>query len=261
MKLSNARRISEALGSWLHFEACCFRAGLFSESSVKTAIGSVASSLHADHPAARVHADYELAAIQPVPDAERKPGGGRKRSVDFALIYDDGRVAPSNPELLIEAKWAGSSHCSVTKIMADFVRLTLMKRAHPEAICLFVLAGRSSDILRTLSRPPFKNENRAKDAIGYAKNMRKFAFRSGNEEHQKHYGAAINAFLSANLIIPSGFTVTGTNCYPPQLGGNTVKFQAVAWEVYYVPPTNLSAKEWPAPQKRSKRRREQEEIM
>jgi len=110
MRISDARRFAEALGSWMHFEACCFRAGLFSESSFKSAIGSVASSLHAEHKAARVHADYPLAAIQRVPVAGRKTVSGRKRSVDFALIYDDGRQPASDPEVLIEGKWAGSSH-------------------------------------------------------------------------------------------------------------------------------------------------------
>ena len=260
MKLSKARRMSEALGSWLHFEACCFRAGLFSESSFKAAIGSVASSLQADHRAARVHADYELPAIQRVPDAERGIGGGRKRSVDFALIYDDGREAPSDPELLIEAKWAGSSHCSVSNIVADFVRLAMMKRAHPNAICLFILAGPFSDVSKVLSKPPFKNQQIKKDAIGFASNMRKFEFRPTSAEHQKHYGAALNAFLSANLSVPAGFTVTSTGCYPHRAPGQTAKFQAVAWEVYYVPRSNISAKEWPQPLKRTKRKLEHEEI-
>lgn len=90
-----------------------------------SAIGSVVSSFQAEHRGARVHADYPLSSIQRIPDSERKTGGGRKRSVDFALLYDDGRQPRSEPQILIEAKWAGSSHCSVTNVVADFIRLCL----------------------------------------------------------------------------------------------------------------------------------------
>jgi len=253
MRVSNARRFSEALGSWLHFEACCFRAGLFSESSIKAAIGGVASSLHAKHLGARVHADYQLAAIQRVPDTEAKPSGGRKRSVDFALIYDDGRVAPSSPEFLIEAKWAGSSHCSVANVISDFVRLAIMKRAHPHAVCLFVLAGRYTDVAKILSKAPFVGGGKG-DSIGYSMNMRKFEFRSGSKEHQKRFGSILNAFLEANPDVPSSFTSTSTACYPPQSEGNTVKFQAVAWEVTHVPAKNISAWQWPKQPKRVRKK-------
>lgn len=260
MKISDARRFSEALGSWLHFEACCFRAGLFSESSFKTAIGNVASSLNAAHPAARVRADYELPSIQRVPDSEKKLTGGRKRSVDFALIYDDGRETPSSPEFLIEAKWAGSSHCSVSNIIADFIRLAIMKKAHPDAICLFVLAGRHLDVQRVTSKLPFEGGTSRKDSVGNAKNMKKFAFRPSSADHQKLFGPAINAFISSNLQVPSGFTSIGAARYPPQSGNSTVRFQSAAWEIYYVPTEILDPRDWPPPAKGTRRYREQEEI-
>lgn len=248
MRMTETRRFAEALGSWMHLEACCFRAGLFSESSFKGAIGSVASSLHASHRAARVHADYPLAAIQRVPDGERKSNGGRKRSVDFALIYDDGRQPVSEPEVLIEAKWAGSSHCTVTNVVADLIRLCLMKRAHPNAKCLFVLAGHSRNVRAMLSRRPFVGGTR--DVVrrsGTGANT-KFAFLPKDAEHHKSFVSAVSAFHGANLEVPIGFTVSGSTLYPTD-----ATFQAIAWEIRAVDNRNLSRPEWPAPKKRRER--------
>lgn len=247
MKLTETRRFSEALGSWLHFEACCFRAGLFSESSFKGAIGSVASSLHAIHKAARVHADYPLDSIQRVPDAERGIGGGRKRSVDFALLYDDGREPPSDPELLIEAKWAGSSHCTIANVTADFIRLCIMKRAHPEATCLFVLAGHAKDVAKVLSRRPFVGGTKDVVRCNGKGSVTKFKFLPSNPEHQFAFAPAISEFHAANLRVPIAFSTSGSLPYPASPG----KFQAAAWEVHSVDQRDLSRDEWPKPRKKS----------
>lgn len=246
MRLTVTRRFAEALGSWMHFEACCFRGGLFSESSFKSALGSVASSLHAQHRAARVHADYALGSIQKVPDAERKIGGGRKRSVDFAIIHDDGRQPPSEPELLIEAKWAGSSHCSTANVTADFIRLCIMKRAHPDAIALFILAGHAKDVDKVLSKRPFAGGRN--DVIRYngSGTITKFKFASTNIEHQRAFAAAISGFHSANLRVPAAFSTTGSLPYP----GKPAKFKAAAWEVYSVDPENLAIDAWPISKKK-----------
>jgi len=241
MKMTETRRFAEALGSWLHLEACCFRAGLFSESSFKSAIGNVASCLHGDHKAARVHADYPLAAIQRVPDGERKPSGGRKRSVDFALIYDDGRQPVSEPQVLIEAKWAGSSHCTTSNLIADFVRLCLMKRQHPTATCLLVLAGHSANINKVLSRRPFAGNYRDVIRCTGGHSNSSFNFRSNDAEHRSAFGGAISAFHSANIKVPIRFWISGAAPYPAP-----GKFQAIAWEIRGVDERNLKPEDWPA---------------
>jgi hypothetical protein len=243
MKMTCARRFAEALGSWMHLEACCFRAGLFSESSLKSAIGAVASSLRANHAAARVHADYELHAIQRVPDAERKLNGGRKRSVDFALIYDDRREPPSDPEVLIEAKWAGSSYCSISNLITDFIRLSIMKRAHPGASCLFVLAGHSRDLDAVLRRRPFAPGGRGSINCVGGGSIRKFRFMPSDRGHRRYFGAAISAFHGANIDVPVAFDISASSPYPPL----PAKFRAVAWEVKAVDQKNLNPGDWPKP--------------
>ncbi len=246
MKITETRRFAEGLGSWMHFEACCFRAGLFSESSFKSAIGSVASSLHADHKAARVHADYPLKAIQRIPDSERRISGGRKRSVDFALIYDDGREPPSEPQILIEAKWAGSSHCTVTNLISDFIRLSLMKRAHENAICMMILAGHARDVDKVLSRRPFVGGKKDVIRSNGRGTVTKFNFHSKSLEHQKEFASAINGFHAANLDVPVGFLTSGSAPYPSA----PAKFKAVAWEVRAVDSRNLCRNEWPISKKK-----------
>ncbi|MEN5155474.1 hypothetical protein [Stenotrophomonas muris] len=256
--MKHTRRFAEALGSWMHFEACCFRAGLFSESSFKAAIGSVASSLHGDHKAARVHADYPLPAIQRVPVVGEKSGGGRKKNVDFALIYDDKRMPVSEPQVLIEAKWAGSSHCTVSNLMADFVRLSLMKRAHPDAVCLFVLAGHVTNIDAVLLRRPFKGERRDTLPVDGSISSKKFKFLHRDAEHQKAFSGLISAFHSSNLNVPIGFSATSSGIYPP----SPAKFKAIAWEVLGVEEINLSRAEWPVSKKdKSKKAPVEEDIL
>jgi len=244
--MTATRRFAEALGSWMHFETCCFRAGLFSESSFKSAIGSVASSLQAEHRGARVHADYPLSSIQRIPDSERKIGGGRKRSVDFALIYDDGRQPVSEPQILIEAKWAGSSHCSVTNLMADLIRLSLMKRAHQHATCLLVLAGHANDVDKVLLRRPFAGDTKDKVRFDGTGTRRKFRFLPKNSDHQSCFSSAISGFHKANLGVPIAFSTSGSLPYPSA----PTKFKAVAWEVHAVHDQNLSRDEWPAPKRK-----------
>lgn len=240
MRITETRRFAEALGSWMHFETCCLRAGLFSESSFKSAIGSVASSLRAEHRGARVHADYPLHSIQRIPDADQKIGRGRKRSVDFALIYDDSRQPPSEPQLLIEAKWAGSSHCTVKNIMGDFIRLCLMKRFHPNAVCLLVLAGHKKDVGKALSRRPFVGG--AKDLIRSdgTGTIKKFRFLPEDPDHQRHFSSAIRVFHEANLGVPTAFCTSGSLPYPSA----PTTFRAVAWEVHTVESQNLNRDKW-----------------
>jgi len=240
MRISYTRRFAEALGSWMHFEACCFRAGLFSESSLKTAIGSVASSLRANHEAARVHADYPLTAIQRVHNPGQKSARGRKRSVDFALIFN-GKDQPSfPPELLIEAKWAGSSHCSVTNIMADFIRLSLMKRAHPTATCLLVLGGHSKDVRNVLLRKPFEGGSRDRIHCDGTGTIRKFKILPNNAGHLSDFAKAIREFHAANLDVPVSFSTSSSGLYPK----SPATFQAIAWEVRGVEQGNVSREAW-----------------
>jgi hypothetical protein len=167
--------------------------------------------------------------------------------VDFAIIYDDGREPPSDPELLIEAKWAGSSHCTIANITADLIRLCIMKKAHPDATCMFVLAGHARDVDKVLSRRPFLGGR--KDAIRTdgSGTIRKFKFLPKNSEHQHAFASAISSFHAVNLRVPIAFCTSGSAPYPSA----PAKFKAAAWEVHSVDPQNLAVGDWKKPRKRS----------
>jgi len=167
--------------------------------------------------------------------------------VDFAIIYDDRREPPSDPEFLIEAKWAGSSHCSVANVMADFIRLCVMKRSHPNATCLFVLAGHAKDVDKVLSRRPFIGGKKDVVRCIGGGTISKFKFLPKNLEHLKAFAPAISGFHDANLRVPIAFSTSGSLPYPAA----PAKFKAVAWEVHSVDTQNLSDDEWPKARKKS----------
>ncbi|WP_156023159.1 hypothetical protein [Terracoccus sp. 273MFTsu3.1] len=70
------------------------------------------------------------------------------RELDFAAFGFD---APHELVLAIEAKWAGSSHASAANVVRDICRLAVVSKAHPGAVCMFILAGRPQDVQRLLS--------------------------------------------------------------------------------------------------------------
>jgi hypothetical protein len=80
MQMTIGRRVAEAVGSWLHLEFCCYRAGLLSEGALKAAVGQVLSSFPISSVGARIYADFPHDALNPIKKS------GRKKAVDFALI-------------------------------------------------------------------------------------------------------------------------------------------------------------------------------
>lgn len=73
---------------------------------------------------------------------------GRYREVDFAAFpYSQ----PANLSLAIELKYASSSHANWENIIIDLCRLAIINRAHPDAICFFVLAGKRVDVEKKLA--------------------------------------------------------------------------------------------------------------
>ena len=167
MQMHIARRISEAIGSWLHMEFCCYRAGLLSESSLKAAVGQVLSSFPILVKGERVHADFPHELLNPSAQA------GRKRELDFALVLAGKGLSKRNAQIAVEAKWAGSSHCTSSKIFQDFLRLSVIKRGEPATICIFVLAGSHREVLKLLSRMPFASSVNKNTEIGSSGNEKR----------------------------------------------------------------------------------------
>lgn len=228
MRMNVARRLSEAVGSWLHLEFCCYRAGLLSESSLKSAVGSVLSSFPVKTDGARVHAEFPHAALNP---ASRR---GRNREVDFALVFTNPEHPRNGAEVLVEVKWADSSHCTPVKIAKDFLRLAILKSAEPNAICVFILAGNHKSIERTLSQAPFVTtgvQNRGISSKQAQERRFKLKHSDFPDADRLHLSKAIKNLALAGCNIPDSFVTCAHGLHPVATTKGAVDFQAIAWEV------------------------------
>lgn len=135
-----ARRLTEGVGAWLHFEAICNRTGLFNERYLSVPVGQILSARFGD----RVLSEFEHPILAPL-----MVGRGRRPAIDFVYCnpYPTVNVA-------VETKWAGSSNTTVANIIWDLIRLEHLAH-HYSATCIFLLAGQRSSLLRLMSSIDF----------------------------------------------------------------------------------------------------------
>jgi hypothetical protein len=126
--MTNLTRIlSEAVGSWLHFEFNCNRSGLFNEKYLSFPLGQVLSA----RLGGRVHAEFTHPVL-----AALMNGRGRRPQVDFAYCEHWPRRT-----IAVETKWIGKTKVTVEDIIWDLIRLEMI--AHESgATCIFVLGGK-----------------------------------------------------------------------------------------------------------------------
>lgn len=239
MQMTIGRRVAEAVGSWLHLEFCCYRAGLLSEGALKAAVGQVLSSFPISTKGARVYADFPHDALNPV----KRPG--RKKEVDFALILAGKGLPKRNAEVLVEAKWSNSSHCTPENVFSDFLRLAALKRADPGAKCLFLLAGHTTSFNAITSGMPFICGASRNTGIGSSGNQKRVTPKHKNVTHGNQWRPSIHDLLADGLIIPDSFVTQACSAHPIQSDGGTVDFQAQCWEILEVSNTNLIPAQWP----------------
>ena len=239
MQMTIGRRVAEAVGSWLHLEFCCYRAGLLSEGALKAAVGQVLSSFPISAQGTRVHADFPHEALNP---GRRR---GRKKEVDFALILAGRGLPKRNAEVLVEAKWSNSSHCTPENVFTDFLRLVALKRVDPNAKCLFLLAGHTTSFNAITSGMPFSCGGPRNTGIGRSGNHKRVTPNSANASHGIYWKLAIQRLLTDGLAIPDSFVTRSCSVHPIQSDGGTVDFQAQCWEVIEVSATNLDLAHWP----------------
>lgn len=225
MQMHVARRLAEAIGSWLHFEFCCYRAGLFSESSLKAAVGHVLSSFPILTKGARVYSDFPHEALNPAKKS------GRKREVDFALLLAGNGIPKRGAEVLVEAKWADSSHCTPEHIFEDFLRLATLKTAEPQAVCIFVLAGTHKAIAKKLACMPFRSTGNKNVGIAASGAERRLRIDRSNFDHIKSLLPTLKEFALSGFDVPNSFVTRSTELHPLQTDGGTVDFQCIAWEL------------------------------
>lgn len=239
MNMTIGRRLAEAVGSWLHLEFCCYRAGLLSEGALKAAVGQVLSSFPISTKGARVYAEYAHEALNPVKRV------GRKKEVDFALVLSGVGLAKTMAEVLVEAKWANSSHCTPTNIFSDFLRLAALKKADPDAKCLFLLAGHTREMAAIKSGLPFNcGDSPNTGIIRTGKRQKRLTPMPWNSIHRQAWKTTINDLLADGLMIPESFVVSACDAHPIQSELGTVDFQAQCWEITVVSDKNIRSADW-----------------
>lgn len=231
--------MAEAVGSWLHLEFCCYRAGLLSEGALKAAVGQVLSSFPISAKGTRVYADFPHEALNPV----KRPG--RKKEVDFALILAGNGLPKKKAEVLVEAKWSNSSHCTPENVFTDFLRLAALKRVDPDARCLFLLAGHSTSFNAITRGMPFICGAPRNTGIGTSGNQKRVTPRPSNARHWRHWKQSIRDLLADGLVIPDSFVTQACSAHPIQSDGGTVDFQAQCWEIIEVSNSDLEPAAWP----------------
>lgn len=239
MQMTIGRRVAEAVGSWLHLEFCCYRAGLLSEGALKAAVGQVLSSFPISAKGTRVYADFPHDALNPI----KQPG--RKKAVDFALILAGLGLPKKGAEVIVEAKWSNSSHCNPENVFADFLRLAALKRADPNAKCLFLLAGHTTSFNKISNGMPFICGASRNTGIGTSGNQKRVTPKSTNTKHRQHWKQPIQDLLADGLIIPDSFVTQACKAHPIQADEGTVDFQAQCWEIIEVSNFNLNPAAWP----------------
>lgn len=240
MQMNPARRLAEAVGSWLHLEFCCYRAGLFSEAALKAAVGQMLSSFPISKNGVRVYSDFPHAAIN------IKNSSGRKKEVDFALTLKAKGHINDNCDVLVEAKWANSTHCTDEKIFTDFLRLAIMKRHDPDATCIFLMAGTSNTLSKKLVQMPFQCRMTKKNTgIGKNSAVRKVSLDHLNVDHKIYFTSSIKSLHASSLDIPTYFLVRAYDAHPIQSTSGTVDFQARTWEIMDVSEKNIDIANWP----------------
>lgn len=238
MHMSVGRRLAEAVGSWLHLEFCCYRAGLLSEGALKAAVGQMLSSFPILVPGVRAYSDFAHDALNPI---KRR---GRKKEVDFALALAGKGLPKTNAEILIEAKWANSTHCTPENVFTDFLRLAALKKADPGATCIFLLAGHTSAMSKITGAMPFNCGGIRNKGIGRSGNPKRVTPTPSNTQHQQHWASAIKGMLQDSLTIPESFVTQACSAHPIQSDGGTVDFQAQCWEIVEVSGANINPADW-----------------
>lgn len=233
--LSLPRRLSEAVGAWMHLEYCSYRAGVFSESSLKAVIGSVLSTVPVKARGTRAHAEYNHPALNVI----KRPGA--PNMVDFALILNGASI---NGEAYIETKWAGSSHCKDVNILKDFLRLANIKMVEPDAKCIFLMAGKSSDLAALFNSFPFRTTSQGKsNGFQLTSGEVKMKFDHLDQDFFLKASLVFSELIDRGMTVPMSLTICCHGIFPSDSVPYKAKFQAVAWEITQV-DTPIIQKLW-----------------
>lgn len=205
-----------------------------SEAALKGAVGQVLSAFPSPDSGSRVHAEVHHIALS-------TSNGGRKRCLDFALASLPESGPCTTVEVAVEAKWAGSSHCTTETIAEDFTRLALVKRKNPTSRCIFILAGTAVNVLKVLSKPPFTESDARNLGIHLSNSPKRLIFDPLKKHHRDIFQKSFRDWQTYTEV-PRSIVTCAHGRYPEQSLRGTVRFQSVAWEITDVDSRNTAAR-------------------
>lgn len=137
------RKLSSGIYGRMEFDFACNRGHGFGEAYLHGLLVELLTS-NVNPREENILSSFAVPAIQ-----RTETGRGRKREVDFVVAP---RSDTTSILTCVEAKWAGSSHASEVNVLTDLARLALVHREHPDALCLFVLAGGKTSVRKLLGK-------------------------------------------------------------------------------------------------------------
>ena len=198
------RKLVEATASYMRFEQLCHRTELFSESYLTHPIGQFLLARHGK----KTRAEWTHPLL-----ASTKTGPGRRPSVDFAVLQDDGQT----PAIAVEAKWLGSANDLLEQAIRDLVRLELLVHEY-HATGYVLLAGtrRRAESLfeKKAARPhPTQPSSRAlfpreTGAEAWLRLQKPSEFRRSVVER------ALRPFAGIDIEIAAGIRISSSGLFP-----------------------------------------------
>jgi hypothetical protein len=211
-----ARKLSEGIASWLHFEFQCGRANLFNEKYLSNPIGQILTSIYG----AKVVAEVNHPVL-----TEHMMGRGKRPKIDFAVIKD-------YPEIFVavETKWIGKSAVKVDDIIWDLIRLELISDKNG-ADAYFILGGQQKKLQALFTSEAFlaPQQNRSPRPVLKTGEYQSMGLRLDNPPTSRieTIRSLLNKYPSVEM--PAGIS-TGKPCiYPKQCNQNT--YQVYVWKV------------------------------
>lgn len=194
--LSPLRRIAEAVSARLCYDYLCFKGPLLDESYLTHSVSDIICTFY-DPNKTVIRKSHRHTALAPF--AKLK---GRKPEVDYVAVD----LISNEIVFAIEAKWAGSSHCTAENILWDLARLKLLKDQYPAAKCGLLIAGHKTAVDKVFSHDFFRD--RTQHPLHRSFNKRKNFSLVKNINHQPFIDKQVMEWQKAypGLTIPPFFS-------------------------------------------------------
>lgn len=130
------KRLRDGITARLEYDFACERGHGFGEYHLHGVINEIVTAI-IDPAIFKQYGGYAHPALNKPPRR-----AGRPREVDFYVEHRETKEGRT----CLEAKWAGSSHCTWDNILRDLYRLAFVKEHSPTIECLLVLAGSTANV-------------------------------------------------------------------------------------------------------------------